>query len=270
MRKREFLDQLHYYFRKADKDDFKGILEDCKEQFRVGAEEGLSEEEICCKLGAPRNIYRYYIGKPIIPEENPTMPGDDYYDDGYDSYDSNYYEPPQPRRQPPRNQSDVYDWEKDPDRRRRRADSEQYYRTPAPRQVPHQAPPRQVPRRPRRQTPVLHYESEPKGGEEFRWEGDHDAISASNIIVNPFLQILGTLFYIASGALFIATAAAVIGCIAISSMPLYLYTDLLPLPTLSSTTMIFTVLAILFAALTALYAGQACHSAGHPTKRRGR
>ena len=51
MRKSEFMDLLKYYFRKADKDDLKGIIEDCEEQFRLGAKEGKSEEEICVKLG---------------------------------------------------------------------------------------------------------------------------------------------------------------------------------------------------------------------------
>lgn len=263
MRKREFFDQLHYYFRKADKDDFKGIVEDCQEQFRIGAEDGLSEEEICCKLGAPKNIYRYYIGRPIIPEENPKMPGEDY-----DDYADDYYE--EPRQNRPRNQSQAYDWEQEPDRRRRRELSEQYYKRPAPSSQPYNqytTPPPQ-----KRRPPKLHYEGAAKethGGEEFRWDGDND-ISASKIIVNPFLQILGTLFYIASGFLFIAMVAAIIGCLAITSMPVYLYTDLLPLPTLATTTMVYTVLAILFAALTAMYAGQACHDAGQGTKRRGR
>ena len=72
------MDLLRYYFRKSDKNDLKGIIEDCEEQFRLGAKEGKSEEEICCKLGHPKNIYRYYIGEPIVPEDNPRMPGDEY------------------------------------------------------------------------------------------------------------------------------------------------------------------------------------------------
>ena len=257
MRKREFMDQLHYYFRKADKDDFKGIREDCEEQFRIGAEEGKSEEEICCKLGAPKNIYRYYIGRPIIPEENPKMPGEDY-EDSYDAgYDDGYDDFAETRQE-------AYDWQKDPDRLRRRAQSEQYYRRPAPR-VPDRYADNYPPQRERRKPPVLHYEEEPGNSDEFRWDSGNENLTASNIIVNPFLQILGTLFYIASGFLFIAMAAAIIGCFALSSMPLYLYTDLLPLPTVATTTMVYSILAILFAALTTMYAGQACHSAGKTT-----
>ena len=113
MRKSEFMDLLKYYFRKADKDDLKGIIEDCEEQFRLGAKEGKSEEEICVKLGSPKNIYRYYMGKPIVPEDNPRLPNDDF----------------DARRRPKR---EPYDWEKDEDLLRRRQQSQQYYRTEAP------------------------------------------------------------------------------------------------------------------------------------------
>ena len=75
MRKTEFMDLLKYYFRRSDKTDLKGILEDCEEQFRLGAKKGLTEEEVCAKLGHPKNIYRYYIGKPIVPEDNLSMTG---------------------------------------------------------------------------------------------------------------------------------------------------------------------------------------------------
>ena len=256
------MDQLHYYFRKADKSDFKGIREDCEEQFRVGAENGLSEEEVCCKLGAPKNIYRYYIGKPIIPEENPRMPDEEYESPYWDPYDDPYE---RPVRQSPHAQP--YDWDKDPARQQRRAESQQYYRQAAPRYDDYDRP------RQRRPQAPLNYEDEPQGGDDFQWDSGHDSLNASKVIVNPFLQILGTLFYIGSGFLFLATAAAIIACIAITSMPLYLYTDLLPLPTLSTSTMAFTVLALLVAAMTSMYAGQACHSSGQSRpnkKRRGR
>ena len=75
MRKTEFMDLLKYYFRRSDKTDLKGILEDCEEQFRLGAKKGLTEEEVCAKLGHPKNIYRYYIGKPIVLEDNLSMTG---------------------------------------------------------------------------------------------------------------------------------------------------------------------------------------------------
>ncbi len=68
------MDLLRYYFRKSDKNDLKGIIEDCEEQFRLGAKEGKSEEKICCKLGHPKNIYRYYIGEPIVPKTTRACP----------------------------------------------------------------------------------------------------------------------------------------------------------------------------------------------------
>ena len=37
------MDLLKYYFRRSDKTDLKGILEDCEEQFRLGAKKGLLE-----------------------------------------------------------------------------------------------------------------------------------------------------------------------------------------------------------------------------------
>lgn len=73
MRKTEFMDLLRYYFRHSNKDDLQEILSDCEALFRKGMRQGLSEEEICRQLGSPKNIYRYYIGKPVIPEENPAI-----------------------------------------------------------------------------------------------------------------------------------------------------------------------------------------------------
>lgn len=113
MRKTEFMDLLKYYFRKEDKGDLKGILEDCDEQFRLGAKEGKTEEEICVKLGHPKNIYRYYIGKPIVPEDNESlkeatvMPDFDDPQDTQDAQEDSAFwgddddipAPPQPARQ---------------------------------------------------------------------------------------------------------------------------------------------------------------------------
>ena len=103
MKKDEFMDLLNYYFRKADKSDLKGILEDCEEQFRRGAAEGKSEEEICYKLGHPKNIYRYYIGKPIVPEENESLAGPNPGD--FDHY-SNFG--------PGLEDAGPYDWDQEP------------------------------------------------------------------------------------------------------------------------------------------------------------
>jgi hypothetical protein len=271
MRKTEFMDLLKYYFRKSDKKDLKGIIEDCEEQFRIGAKEGKSEEEICCKLGSPKNIYRYYIGKPIIPEDNPKMPYEyDRYDDDYDDYDDGYapYEDPADDRthefrRPPARQNPAYDWERDPERLRRKAQAEKYYRSPRHGGYDDEYEPRRRPdpREQRRRRPVHPYQYEPDKNE-FKWDKDSN-ISASRMIVSPFLQILGTLFHIVSGLLFLLFAASIVGCFAITSMPLYLYSDLLPLPTITMKTMIFAILAILFAAMTAMYAADACLSGSH-------
>ncbi len=252
MRKTEFMDLLKYYFRHSDKADLKGILEDCEEQFRLGAKQGLSEEEICCKLGHPKNIYRYYIGKPIVPEDNPRMPDEGY---GYPAYD----QPSPDAAHAP------YDWDKDPDAMRRRAASEAYYRQPqgydpyGSRNQPGQPSPYPPQRR--------HYENEPQTGKDFQWDAEETKVpNAAKAVASPFLDIIGTLFSVVSGILFFAFALAILACIGIRSLPAYFLTDLLPLPTISLSTMGFGVLAILFAALTASYASQACQQAAHSAR----
>ncbi len=258
MRKTEFMDLLKYYFRHSDKTDLKGILEDCEEQFRLGAKQGLSEEEICCKLGHPKNIYRYYIGKPIVPEDNPRMPDEGY---GYPAYN-----PPSP------DTADApYDWDKDPDTMRRRAVSESYYRQPPSHTTPQGYDPYGNHNQPRQQSPYppqhRHYENEPQTGKDFQWDAEETKVpNAAKAVASPFLDIIGTLFSVVSGILFFAFALAILACIGIRSLPAYFLTDLLPLPTISLSTMGFGVLAILFAALTASYASQACQQAARSTR----
>lgn len=233
MKKTEFMDLLKYYFRKEDKADLKGILEDCEEQFRIGIKKGKSEEEICYALGHPRNIYRYYIGKPIIQADNDSLRETDD-DSGYDN-------PPVSRKAP-------YDWNKD-------AESQP------------QPTSRRRSRRDYRDTPAS-----PETGRDFHWD-EHDASipKAAKAVASPFLDIIGTLFGIAASLLYACTALAVLACIGISLLPAYIYTDLLPLPALSFSTMAFSVLAILFAALTASYAKEACHAAARrPSSERRR
>ncbi len=235
MRKTEFMDLLKYYFRHSDKTDLKGILEDCEEQFRLGAKQGLSEEEVCCKLGHPKNIYRYYIGKPIVPEDNPRMPEESY---GYPDYTA--------RQAAPQDNNSPYDWDGTPDRMRRRAASESYYQQPS------------------RYHP---YENEPQSGKDFQWDSEETKVpNAAKAVASPFLDIIGTLFSVVSGILFFAFVLAILACIGIHSLPAYFLTDLLPLPTISLSTMGFGVLAILFAALTASYASQACQQAARATR----
>ncbi len=244
MRKTEFMDLLKYYFRHSDKTDLKGILEDCEEQFRLGAKKGQSEEEICCKLGHPKNIYRYYIGKPIVPEDNPRMPETSYSQE-------RLYQKPAAGQIP-------YDWVKEPDRLRRRAATEAIYRQPPAYDTPYPQPPRQTAQK---------YE-DTQTGRDFQWDdGDNAVPAAAKAVASPFLDLFGALFSIISGFLYFIFALACIACLAIYNLPAFFYTDLLPLPTLSLTTMLFGVLAILFAALTASFASQACHDTARRARR---
>lgn len=229
MKKKEFMDLLHYYFRKSDKNDLQGIIEDCEEQFRLGAKQGKSEEEICCKLGHPKNIYRYYIGEPIVPEDNPRMPGEEntYADFGPGSEDTasyredDYHTPPAP---PAAEQDDLrYD---------------------------------------RQQAEKTRYAQEAQQtGKDFDWNDDEPVGKAARAVANPFLDILGTFFSIIGGLLYIALILAIAAAVGISFIPPYAVTEFLPLPTISIMTRILFVLTILFAAMTATYAGEACHQA---------
>ena len=224
------MDLLQYYFRKSDKNDLKGIIEDCEEQLRLGASQGKTEEEICCKLGHPKNIYRYYIGEPVVPEDNPRMPGDDY-DDAYQEYDDFG----------PGASSSRYDLPEQP------IDD---YRRPRERRRPYESRPPQhrAYREPDRET-----------GKDFNW--NDGANNTAKAVASPFLDILGTLFGILSGFLYAGLTLVILASIAISFIPAYAYSDLLPLPTISIVTRILVVLTVLFASLTASYAGQACHAA---------
>lgn len=231
MRKNEFMDLLRYYFRKSDKNDLKGIIEDCEEQFRIGAKEGRSEEEICCKLGHPKNIYRYYIGEPIVPEDNPRMPGDEYgaYGDfGPGVEDRVFYD---------QDRDDEYYCQQQLAQQQRRYDREQVMRQ--------------------------RYAVEAaKTGKDFNWnDGDSQMGKAAKAVASPFMDVLGTLFGILSGFLYLALAIVILAAIGISFIPAYAYTDLLPLPTLSLVTRVLVVLTVLFAAMTASSASQACHAA---------
>jgi uncharacterized membrane protein len=175
MRKTEFMDLLKYYFRKSDKGDLKGILEDCEEQFRLGSKEGKSEEEICCKLGHPKNIYRYYIGQPVIPEDNPRMPGA-----GYGNFED--FGPGQTQQN-----NLPYDWDKSPERQQRHAESESYYRQPPACDNYGRAPYDDgYGRRPRQQP--LHYEEDTKTGQDFDWGNDDSVSNASKAVARTIFR----------------------------------------------------------------------------------
>lgn len=225
MKKKEFMDLLNYYFRKSDKNDLKGIIEDCEEQFRLGAKQGKSEEEICCKLGHPKNIYRYYIGEPIVPEDNPRLPGEesDYEDFGPGQEDTAPEEDDAPAYETPRQHQDDLRYD-------------------------------------RQQARQARYNQEAQQtGKDFDWDDDEPVGKAARAVANPFLDILGTFFSIIGGLLYVALILAIAAAVGISFIPPYAITDLLPLPTISIMTRVLVVLTILFAAMTATYAGEACH-----------
>lgn len=242
MTRTEFIHLLKYYFRHSDKSDLKGILEDCEAEFRKGAKKGLSEEEICCHLGHPKNIYRYYMGLPIVPEDNPRMPGEDA-DYGYDE---------QPRRSVP------YDWEKEPDRIRHHTASEAYYRQPPRYDTAdtdiydsHDDYPRQRSNTTHRRRP----------SRDDVWEESHAEHRAANAITSSLLDIAGVLCSLVGGLLFFAFVIALLCCVIYEGLGVTHFFAPLPLPQISLSTMAYGVLSILFASLTASYAGDACTKA---------
>ena len=101
-----------------------------------------------------------------------------------------------------------------------------------------------------------------KTGKDFNWnDGSSQMGQAAKAVASPFMDILGTLFGILSGFLYLALAIVILAAVGISFIPAYAYTDLLPLPTLSLVTRVLAVLTVLFAAMTASSASQACHAA---------
>lgn len=247
MKKDEFIELLNYYFRHCDQDDLKGILADCSEQFRLGAKQGLSEEEVCCKLGHPKNIYRYYMGQPIVPEDNASLA---------------YHEPEEGAapEAAPRKAAQFYDWEKDPDHLRRLEEEKKRRRTEA---SSRSADRREAPHEPPRHRPS-HGPRQGRRDDQLQWNSSSSAVpQAAKAIASPFLDIIGALLGIASTLMFFVFALSLLAALAIYNLPPYLFSDLLPLPTLSVSTMAFSVLAVLFAALTLSYASQACHRTAH-------
>ncbi len=75
MNKKQYLDLLRYYFRKANKADLEEIIYDYEEHFRMGVEQGLSEEEIARSLGSPSDIYEAYMSEGIRSERKGLLKG---------------------------------------------------------------------------------------------------------------------------------------------------------------------------------------------------
>ena len=85
-----------------------------------------------------------------------------------------------------------------------------------------------------------------KTGKDFNWnDGSSQMGQAAKAVASPFMDILGTLFGILSGFLYLALAIVILAAVGISFIPAYAYTDLLPLPTLSLVTRVLAVLTVL-------------------------
>src|SRR5690625_2055425 len=61
MTKKQFLQQLDAALRKLPKDEREEILQDFKEHFAIGQEEGKSDEELIASLGSPQHIAKEMI-----------------------------------------------------------------------------------------------------------------------------------------------------------------------------------------------------------------
>lgn len=157
------------------------------------------------------------------------MPGDDY-DDSYQEYDDFG----------PGTASSRYDLPEQPDDYGRPRKTRRSYQSRPPQRRSYQEPDRET-------------------GRDFNW--NDGANNTAKAVASPFLDILGTLFGILSGFLYAGLTLVILASIAISFIPTYAYSDLLPLPTISIMTRVLVVLTVLFASLTASYAGQACHAA---------
>ena len=66
MNKEEFLRQLSNELASLDKNEKEDILYDYEEHFRIGIEEGLTEEEISKKLGEPKGIAKQFKVSVIL------------------------------------------------------------------------------------------------------------------------------------------------------------------------------------------------------------
>lgn len=70
MNKEQFMELLDYYFRNVDETTYKEIKNDYEEHFRIGVENGKTEEEISTELGNPREIFNECKEAGIIRENN--------------------------------------------------------------------------------------------------------------------------------------------------------------------------------------------------------
>lgn len=70
MNKREFLDLLRYYLRSYPANIINDMVSDYEEHFRIGIENGKSEEEISKELGSPKDIAEEFFEHELPPKQS--------------------------------------------------------------------------------------------------------------------------------------------------------------------------------------------------------
>lgn len=68
MNKREFLDLLRYYLRSYPANIINDMVADYEEHFRIGIENGKSEEDIAKELGSPKDIAEEFYQHELPPK----------------------------------------------------------------------------------------------------------------------------------------------------------------------------------------------------------
>ena len=245
MKKTEFMDLLRYYFRHSDKKDLREILSDCETRFHQGARKGMSEDEICAQLGSPKNIYRYYMGKPVIPADNPVI--ERQYAGGYDRV---------PRYN--RDKARAYDWKREPEQRQRQAESRRHYRDYE-----------EI-----REEPI--YEDTYDYDERYSYEDDffdgerkhrrkRPVQRGTGALERSFYTFLGGIFSFLGKIFFLLFLIAFVGSVLLFKFPMY--TEILPIPKVGKETAVFSTISIFMAAIVTKYISYICHGAVKDTKK---
>ena len=245
MKKTEFMDLLRYYFRHSDKKDLREILSDCETRFHQGARKGMSEDEICAQLGSPKNIYRYYMGKPVIPADNPVI--ERHYAGWYDRV---------PRYN--RDKARAYDWKREPEQRRRQAESRRHYRDYE-----------EI-----REEPI--YEDTYDYDERYSYEDDffdgerkhrrkRPVQRGTGALERSFYTFLGGIFSFLGKIFFLLFLIAFVGSVLLFKFPMY--TEILPISKVGKETAVFSTISIFMAAIVTKYNSYICHGAVKDTKK---
>ena len=79
MKKYEFMYRLDRALGALSEEEKNDIINDYEEHFRIGAEEGKTDDEICATLGAPEELAKSYleeVEQPKVENENVTEGGE--------------------------------------------------------------------------------------------------------------------------------------------------------------------------------------------------